>query len=93
MVKLLLIGFAGFIGTLGRYWLGRRTQLGTSDIKASEGWHALRVTMTGDHIECYYNGRKYLDVNDSTFKDAGKIGLWTKADAQTRFDDLRVSGN
>jgi hypothetical protein len=55
--------------------------------------NALRVTMAGDHIECYYNGRKYLDVNDSTFKDAGKTGLWTKADAQTRFDDLRVSGN
>ena len=72
---------------------GRRTQLGTSDIKAIEGWHTLRVTMNGDHIECFYNGKKYLDVNDSTFKEAGKIGLWTKADAQTHFDDLTVSGN
>ena len=71
---------------------GRRTQLGTADIKRSEGWHTLRVTMTGEHIECYYDGKKYLDVNDSTFKDAGSIGLWTKADAQTHFDDLTVSG-
>jgi len=71
---------------------GRRNQLGTADITRSEGWHTLRVTMTGDHVECYYDGKKYLDVNDSTFKDAGKIGLWTKADAQTHFDDLTVSG-
>ncbi len=37
--------------------------------------------------------KKYLDVNDSIFKEDGKIGLWTKADAQTYFDDLTVSGN
>ena len=49
--------------------------------------------MTGERIECYYDGKKYLDVNDSTLKGAGKIGLWTKADAQTHFDDLTVSGN
>lgn len=72
---------------------GRRTQLGTADLMRSEGWHTLRVTMTGDHIECYYDGKKYLDVSDGTFKDAGKIGLWTKADAQTHFDDLVVSGH
>lgn len=72
---------------------GKRTQLGTAEVMRSEGWHTLRVTMTGDHIECFYDGKKYLDVNDGTFKDAGKIGLWTKADAQTHFDDLNVSGN
>ena len=72
---------------------GRRTQLGTSDVKGSQGWHMLRVTMAGDHIECYYDGKKYLDVSDSTFKEVGKIGLWTKADAQTYFDELMVNGN
>ena len=72
---------------------GRRTQLGTADVKSTEGWHSLRVTMTADHIECSYDGKKYLDVNDSTFKKAGKIGLWTKADAQTHFDDLTVKNN
>lgn len=72
---------------------GRRTQLGTSEVKRSEGWHTLRVAMTGEGIECHYDGQKYLDVNDSTFKAAGKVGLWTKADAQTHFDDLMVRGN
>ncbi len=70
---------------------GTRTQLGTADIPRSEGWHTLRVVMKGDHIECFYDGTKHLDVRDGTFTDAGKIGLWTKADAQTAFDDLTVA--
>lgn len=71
---------------------GKRTQFQSTDIKHTSGWHTLRVTMTGDHIECYYDGKKYLDVKDNTFREAGKIGLWTKADAQSYFDDLMVTG-
>jgi hypothetical protein len=71
---------------------GSRKELQSASIKKAEGWHTLRITMSGDHIECYYDGKKYLDVRDSTFRDAGKIGLWTKADAQTYFDDLTASG-
>jgi hypothetical protein len=71
---------------------GRRIQLQNADIKHSEGWHTLRVRMEGDHIQCYYDGGKYLDVKDSTFQVPGKIGLWTKADAQSHFDDLTMSG-
>jgi hypothetical protein len=71
---------------------GRRTELQSATIRQANGWHSLRVTMTGDHIECYYDGKKHLDVRDSTFTDAGRIGLWTKADAQTHFDDLTVNG-
>jgi hypothetical protein len=33
-----------------------------------------------------------LSMNHSTFPAAGKIGLWTKADAQTHFDNLMVTG-
>lgn len=72
---------------------GNRSELRSADIPHTRGWHTLRVTMTGDHIECYYDGKKYLDAKDSTFKEAGKIGLWTKADAQTHFVDLIVVGN
>jgi hypothetical protein len=39
---------------------------------------------------CYYDGQKYLDVHDSTFTEAGKIGLWSKADARSQFDDLSL---
>lgn len=72
---------------------GRRAQLGTADVQRTEGWHTLRVTMTGQRIECYYDGKRYLAVSDSTFTGPGKIGLWTKADAQTHFDDLVLIGN
>jgi len=71
---------------------GRRSEFQSATIQRRDGWHALRVTMTGDHIECFYDGKKYLDVKDSTFSDAGRIGLWTKADAQTNFDDLAATG-
>ncbi len=71
---------------------GRRSQLKSADIKHQEGWHTLRVTMKDNLIQCYYDGEKYLEDKDNTFSGAGKIGLWTKADAQTQFDDLTVQG-
>jgi len=53
-------------------------------------WHTIKIVHKGNHIEGYLNGKKYLDVKDSTFKDAGGVGLWTKADAVTYFDDLNL---
>ncbi|NOY92314.1 MAG: hypothetical protein GXP55_14055 [Deltaproteobacteria bacterium] len=53
-------------------------------------WHTLRVVMRGDHIECFLDGERYLEAHDTTFSAAGCVGLWTKADAQTQFDSLRV---
>ncbi len=54
-------------------------------------WSELRVLMTGNLAEVFLNGTKLFEVEDDTFKDAGKVGLWTKADSVTYFDDLRVS--
>jgi hypothetical protein len=71
---------------------GRRAQLQSANTKGDKEWHTLRVTMTGDHIQCYLDGKKHLDVKDSTFSGAGKIGLWSKADAQSHFDDLTLTG-
>jgi len=70
---------------------GKRTQLGSADVDLPPGWHEIRAAMQGDHIECYLDGKKSLEVKDDTFKGSGKVGLWTKADAQTHFDDLTVS--
>jgi hypothetical protein len=69
---------------------GTRTMFKGVPIKHTEGWHTLRVKMIGDHIECYYDGQKYLEVDDATFPGAGKIGLWSKSDAQSQFDDLTL---
>jgi hypothetical protein len=70
---------------------GKRSMLKGVPLPPTKGWHTLRVTMKGDHIECYYDGLKYLDVDDSTFTEAGKIGLWSKSDAQSHFDDLMLT--
>ena len=71
---------------------GRRQQLGSSDVEAPAGkWHTIRVVQKGNHIQCYLNVKLHLDVKDDTFTDAGKIGLWTKADAVTSFDKLSVA--
>ncbi len=71
---------------------GRRSQIQSADIKHSDGWHTLRVTMENDRIQCFYDGKKVLEAKDSTFQEPGKIGLWTKADARSHFDDLKVIG-
>lgn len=73
---------------------GKRIQLAAQeDLKAPAGeWHTMAVTMTGDHINCYLNGKNHLEAKDDTFTKAGQVGLWTKADAQTYFDDLVVLG-
>ncbi len=70
---------------------GNRKQLASAkfDIPSGE-WHKIKVRVIGNHIECFYDGKKFLDVKDGTFKDSGKIGLWVKADAVTWFDDLKI---
>ncbi len=70
---------------------GHRKMLQSARLKLDhQAWHTLEVSMVGDHIECSLDGKKYLDLRDSTFRDAGAVGLWTKADAQTHFDGLEV---
>jgi 3-keto-disaccharide hydrolase len=70
---------------------GVRYQLATAELPVDSGvWYTLTVKMVEDHIECFLNGKKYLDIKDSTFKSAGKTGLWTKADAFTYFDNMKI---
>ncbi|MBI3468080.1 MAG: DUF1080 domain-containing protein [Planctomycetes bacterium] len=73
---------------------GKRTQLGTADVNTpANTWHTLRIVHKGNQIQCYLNDKLHLEVTDDTFKNAGKVGLWTKADAQTYFAGLKVNGN
>jgi hypothetical protein len=51
-------------------------------------WGTLRVTAKGPLFEVYHNGSKLYEVEDTTFAQAGKVGVWTKADSVTQFDDL-----
>jgi hypothetical protein len=53
-------------------------------------WSTLRVVANGARFEVYFNGTKLFEVEDSTFSQPGRVGLWTKADSVTQFDDLTV---
>ena len=70
---------------------GKRILIKSAEVKHTDGWHRLRVFMKGDLIQCFYDDKMVLEVKDSTFQGPGKVGLWTKADAQSYFDDLAVS--
>ncbi len=71
---------------------GVRTQLqSASNINIKQGeWFNITIKQQDDHIEGWINGKKWIDLNDDTFKNAGAVGLWTKADAKTAFDDFSV---
>jgi Domain of Unknown Function (DUF1080) len=69
----------------------RSAEFQDAEAKAPAGeWHTLTVRMVGDRIECSLDGKKYLEARDDSFTKAGKVGLWTKSDAQTSFDGFAV---
>jgi hypothetical protein len=68
---------------------GRRIQLANWSGKVTSGdWHELRAEFQGDHVEVYWDGTKRIDAHDRTFSRLGRVGVWTKADSYTLFDDL-----
>ncbi|HQZ67980.1 MAG TPA: hypothetical protein PLY87_22975, partial [Planctomycetaceae bacterium] len=71
---------------------GKRFQLGSVKTPGDKEWHTLRVTMQGSHITCLFDGHTGMEVDDSTIRGFGRIGLWSKADAQSYFDDLTATG-
>jgi hypothetical protein len=70
---------------------GKRSQFAGKDVPIPSGrWETLGLGVQGDRLEVRLNGEVLFEARDQTFKDAGKVGLWTKADSVTYFDDLRV---
>src|SRR6266852_1127689 len=68
---------------------GRRTERKRANMKvASNVWHTIRVDFASNHFTVTYDGKKAIEWDDETFKDAGKVGVWTKADSVTLFDDF-----
>jgi len=78
------------------FWLyktvaGKRMSLVKVDAKGEAGkWHTIRVVHKGNKIQCYFNGKMLIEHTDDTFTEAGLVGLWSKADAQTYFSDIRI---
>jgi hypothetical protein len=70
---------------------GRRRQIkGWSGKVPARAWHALAIEARGDRLRVFWEGQPIIDTTDDTFKDAGKVGVWTKADSVTYFDALTV---
>lgn len=55
-----------------------------------ETWCTLKVTFRGKLFTVFFDGKQIFEVEDSTFTGAGKVGLWTKADSVTYFDDFQI---
>ena len=68
---------------------GRRVSFkNTSTNVASGVWHTLRVDFAGNKFIVTFDGRKVIEASDDSFAEAGKVGVWTKADSVTVFDDF-----
>jgi 3-keto-disaccharide hydrolase len=68
--------------------VGRAGGYGVKERVASGRWHTLRVEFAGNKFKAFLDGKHVFDVEDSTFAEAGKVGVWTKADSVTLFDDF-----
>ncbi len=68
--------------------VGRSGGYGVKLAVPSGQWHSLRVEFTGSRFKVFFNERRAFEVEDGTFSDAGQIGLWTKADSVTAFDQI-----
>ena len=69
------------------------TSPGTYGVKhpvAMQSWARLSVKFQGNLFTVFFNGEQLFQVEDDTFTAGGKVGLWTKADAVTHFDDFRI---
>jgi hypothetical protein len=71
---------------------GKRRQIESAEpLSAKAGaWHTLSIKHQGDRIECSLNGKRNIQAKDDAIKGGGKVGLWTKADAVTSFDQFVV---
>ncbi len=68
---------------------GKRSEKKRINTKvASNKWHTLRVDFKDNYFVVTFDGKRAFVWKDDTFKEAGKVGLWTKADSTTLFDDF-----
>jgi len=68
---------------------GRRNTIKYVDAPvAKDAWHTLRVEFRGTSIKVALNGKTYIDVQDTHIAGGGAVGMWTKADSVTAFDDF-----
>jgi Domain of Unknown Function (DUF1080) len=76
------------------YYDRGRHQLATAKVNPPTlgQWHTLRVIAVADLIQAYLDGKLLLNHRDARFR-SGQVGLWTKSDSVTAFDDLEIKSN
>jgi hypothetical protein len=72
---------------------GKRGQIASTKVEAPKvgQWHTMRVVAKGKKLQAYLDGKLLIDHEDANFAE-GYVGLWTKADSVTEFDDLEIAG-
>jgi hypothetical protein len=68
--------------------VGRKGGYGVNIPVPANQWHTLRVEFSGKRFNVSFNGKSIFEVEDTALSDAGMVGLWTKADSVTVFDDF-----
>jgi len=68
----------------------RRMLKGVRVSLSKDAWHSMKIIQNKNHYEAYLDGVKLLEGNDDTFVKSGAVGVWTKADALTSFDDFSI---
>ena len=68
---------------------GKRVAFKNINTKVTSGvWHTLRVEFAGNKFTVIFDGNKVIEATDESFANAGKVGVWTKADSMTLFDNF-----
>ncbi len=68
---------------------GKRVAFKNINTKVMSGvWHTLRVDFAGNKFSVTFDGNKVIEATDGSFANAGKVGVWTKADSVTEFDNF-----
>ena len=72
---------------------GRRNTLKYVDAPVpGNAWHTLRVEFSGKKVRVVYDGKPAIEMEDAHITGAGAVGVWTKADSITLFDDFGYGG-
>jgi hypothetical protein len=72
--------------------IGRLLAYGVKHPVPAGRWHILRVEFQGVRAKILFNGQVLFETEDKTFTQPGGVGVWTKADSVTRFDDFAYGG-
>lgn len=81
------------MAAVGHTIRGKRVSFKNVSTKVASGvWHTLRVDFAGNKLTVTFDGRIIIEASDDSLSEAGEVGVWTKADSVTLFDDFSYGG-